>query len=222
VLLDFSHAYTDDMLVGGTLPQPSFSHREYASPQPGGRIVATDMCLVSHVGTHIDAPIHFVPDGARIGDLPLEAFTGHATVAQVKKDPGEPITVDDILSGGPEPSDGDMLIINTGWWRHYVDRNRELYLDAPPVSPELAVWAVERRLKMVATDTVSPDPPATRRPADYPMVIHHTLLSAGVLIAENLHLERATAGRYEVFAFPMLTVAGDGGPTRFAARRLDP
>jgi arylformamidase len=219
MLVDFTHVYDEDMLVGGTLPQPTFVPRISRSPHPGGRILSTSMALASHVGTHIDAPIHFVPDGQKIGDLALEAFTGRAAVVAVEKSAGEPISVDDVTSAGSAPGAGEILIINTGWWRFYRDRDKAKYLDYPYVTPDLADWCVEVGIKMVAADTVSPDPPMTRRPSDYPMTIHYTLLNAGVLIGENLNLELAEPGWYHVYAFPMLTAAGDAGLTRFVAQR---
>jgi arylformamidase len=219
MLIDFTHVYDEDMLVGGSLPCPTFTPRTSSSPHPGGRILSTAMTLASHVGTHIDAPVHFIPDGPKMGELALETFTGRAAVVVVEKDPGEPISLADVTSGGPTPGAGDMLVINTGWWRHYLNRDKAKYLDAPYVSPSLAEWCVAVGLKLVATDTVSPDPPMARRASDYPMTIHYTLLSSGVLIGENLNLKHAERGWYEAYAFPMVTAPGDGGPTRFIVKR---
>ena len=36
-----------------------------------------------HAGTHVDAPFHFVPNGATIESLPLELFIGPARVCAV-------------------------------------------------------------------------------------------------------------------------------------------
>ena len=36
-----------------------------------------------HAGTHVDAPFHFVPDGATIESLPLDIFIGPARVCAV-------------------------------------------------------------------------------------------------------------------------------------------
>ncbi|MDR0571122.1 MAG: cyclase family protein [Clostridiales Family XIII bacterium] len=40
----------------------------------------TDMTLCVHNGTHVDAPMHFIDDGAGVGDLPLDAFYGKCVV----------------------------------------------------------------------------------------------------------------------------------------------
>jgi arylformamidase len=41
----------------------------------------TDLAMCVHNGTHIDAPRHFVADGAGVGDVPLEVFYGPCVVA---------------------------------------------------------------------------------------------------------------------------------------------
>jgi arylformamidase len=43
----------------------------------------TEMALCVHNGTHIDAPRHFIPDGAGVGSLPLDPFYGACTVADL-------------------------------------------------------------------------------------------------------------------------------------------
>ena len=52
-----------------------------------------DLCTVSaltmgsHTGTHIDAPIHFLPGGTGAEQVPLENLIGPARVIEIK-DPG--------------------------------------------------------------------------------------------------------------------------------------
>jgi hypothetical protein len=52
-------------------------------------------------------------------------------ISEVEKDPGATIEVADILEGGPQPKAGDILIVKTGWWRHYAAGDRDAYLHAP-------------------------------------------------------------------------------------------
>jgi arylformamidase len=42
------------------------------------------LSMSAHAGTHLDAPFHFVPDGATIDTLPLEIFMGPAVVYAVE------------------------------------------------------------------------------------------------------------------------------------------
>ncbi|HEY1921086.1 MAG TPA: cyclase family protein [Streptosporangiaceae bacterium] len=220
MLVDFSHVHRDGMIVGGDLRPPVFRQRQTGHAVAGVAILVTEFELASHVGTHVDAPRHFDPAGPAIDELPLEAFCGPAVLSQVTNDPGEPITRADIEQGGPAPEPGDIVIVKTGWGRHYAAATEELYRDYPHLDEQAAHWLVSTGVKLLATDTMSPDLPACRRPAGYTLPVHHILLGAGVLIAENLNLERAEPGRYEVFAFPLAIVSGDGAPARIVGRRL--
>lgn len=219
-LIDFSHVYRDGMIVGGDLRKPHFRQRQ-ASHAPGGvPILLTEFELASHAGTHVDAPRHFDPHGPAMDDLPLEAFSGPAVLSQVHRAAGQPITQGDIVAGGPKPSPGDMLLIRTGWGRHYAADDEQAYRDYPHVDEEAAEWMVRSGIKLLATDTMSPDLPASRRPPGFSFPVHRRLLGSGVLIAENLNLELANPGHYEVFAFPLCITSGDGGPARIVGRPL--
>jgi arylformamidase len=43
---------------------------------------ATRLELGTHSGTHVDAPAHLIPDGARLPDLPLELWIGPALLLE--------------------------------------------------------------------------------------------------------------------------------------------
>lgn len=170
----------------------------------------------SHVGTHIDAPVHIVPDGKRIGDLPLERFRGTAVVSSVSKKPGEVITLQDVLEGGPVAEANEALLIHTGWNEKFDEA--EDYEDHPWLAVEVAEWAVKRGVTMVGVDMFSPDQPIERRDDTFDYPIHRTLLGNDVLIVENLtNLAAVSAQRGRFFAFPVVTSlpGGDAGHTRF-------
>jgi kynurenine formamidase len=92
------------------------------------------------------------------------------------------------------------------------------YEDFPSLSGELCRWAVDQRLGMVGTDSLSPDLPLFRRDDGFDFIAHHTLLGAGLLIGENLRNLGGLAGRrVRVRMFPLPVVGGDGAPTRILA-----
>lgn len=99
----------------------------------------------------------------------LSGSAGEASVCGVARPPGEPITVEDIADAGPAPRSGDMLFIATGWDRYFDTAG---YHDYPFLDPEVAEWAVETGVSVVATDTLSPDLPAARRPNGYGYPVH--------------------------------------------------
>ena len=45
--------------------------------------------IISHTGTHIDAPLHFIPNGATIDTMPIEALMGPARIIEIQ----DPVSV---------------------------------------------------------------------------------------------------------------------------------
>ncbi|TSD09131.1 hypothetical protein DP107_16885 [Haloglomus irregulare] len=176
----------------------------------------------THVGTHVDAPLHFVAGGTTIDDIPLSRFAGPAVVLNLQRSESEEIPLRDVeraaeAAGGIVA--GDIVLVRTGWGECFDDE--ETYQRYPWLGPDVAEWLLERDIRMLAVDTISPDRPRAIRPdgwSDYPH--HRTLLPEGVLIAEHLYLEEvANAGRgLEVMCFPLKLQDGDGAPARFVAQ----
>src|SRR5690606_11060142 len=82
-----------------------------------------------HVGTHADAPFHFVPDGSTIDDIPLEVFVGAALLVDAgSADPLGP----ELLPSGPVPP---RILFRTPQSLRSDDRWDPSFA---PVRPELA------------------------------------------------------------------------------------
>src|SRR5688572_13599945 len=63
---------------------------------------ASELALSVHTGTHADGPYHLLPDGARIGEVPLEVFTGTARVVDARgRQALDSAWVAEVLAGGP-------------------------------------------------------------------------------------------------------------------------
>jgi kynurenine formamidase len=184
----------------------------------GSRLKAHVATVGSHIGTHVDAPIHAIDGGKRMEELDMARFRGTAVVSSVHREAGEVITIADILAGGPEPQAGETLLVHTGWDKLFHDA--VAYEDHPWLADEVGPWAVAKGLNMVGIDCFSPDQPIERRTDDsvftYP--IHRSLLGAEILIIENLvNLAAASGKRGNFWAFPVYTLApgGDAGHIRF-------
>jgi kynurenine formamidase len=214
---DLSHPIRTGMTVGGKKLEVELSAHVGVSPG-GDRIHTTGIAMNTHSGTHVDVPFHFAEDGARLQQLPVERFIGTGAVVDVPGAECREVTladVGDVIEAiGPDA----ILLVNTGWWRNYdqpATYARHPYLDEAVVS-----LCIARQLKMVGTDTLTPERPSVARPEDYVRKYHHALLSAGVLIAENLNFDGVPAGRYEIIAAPLNIWDGDGAPARIIARKL--
>jgi len=213
---DLSQPFHEGMPHAAVHPAPRF---EPVSDVERDGIGVTEFTAVTHVGTHVDAPRHFVPGGATIDDLPLSRFAGEGVVVDVRCSEPREIGIDDVRDAPGEVRDGDVVVLHTGWCERYGDED---YDPHPWLSPELASWFVDRDAKLVGVDTITPDIPGARRPEgwmEYP--VHRELLGDGVLIAEHLgNLAPVTGERLEIVGFPIPIRGGDGAQARFAARAL--
>jgi len=143
-----------------------------------------------HVGTHIDAPLHFISEGKKISDFSLEHFYGSAKVIDVR---GKyDIDVDSLKN--IEITRGDIVLFFTGHDQFYG--KHEYFIDHPILTETLACALIERGIKMVGIDAPSPD--------KYPFPLHKLFLKHDILILENLtNLESLSNKNFELFAFPI-------------------
>jgi hypothetical protein len=79
----------------------------------------TAMTISIHTGTHIDAPSHFIADGAAIDEIPIDRFRrpGVRLDLRTLAEPGEPITLGHLKQAGFDPSEsrGAILMLASGW-----------------------------------------------------------------------------------------------------------
>ena len=197
----------------GSFPPPVITRIAQMPAQP---LNVTRIDTVVHMGTHLDAPRHFFLDGPAMEAIPLDRLMGAGVVLGIEKAPYGVIGPDELERAAPAIAAGDIVAIHTGWGEKWgtPDWDRQ-----PCLSVEAARWLLERRVKLVAVDTPTPDIPLDRRPPDFNWPVHRALLGHGILIAEQLANLRSLAGRRVEFLFGPLPIEGsDGSPARVLAR----
>lgn len=185
-----------------------------------------------HVGTHLDAPIHWISgrDGLDVSRIPTSHLVASAVVidksAESAEDPDYLLTVEEIRAfeeeHGPLP-EGGWLLLRTGWDSRAHDE--EAFLNASsgrPRSPgfdvECARWlAEESPLVGVGVETVGIDAGAAGE-FDPPFPVHYFLLGAGkygVTQLANLAALPPTGALFVVA--PLKLTDGTGSPVRALA-----
>jgi arylformamidase len=167
--------------------------------------------LYSHSGTHMDAPAHFGVEGT-IDLIPLQRCLGPAWVVDLSGVEPRGL-IDPALLGGiaEKARAGDGLLLKTGWSKH-VTKPEHYRNQLPRVSKELAIWCVERKIRMIG---VEPPSVADVNNLEELTSIHRTLLSGQVLIVEGLaNLESLRDERVFFCAIPLKIERGDGSPCR--------
>lgn len=213
--IELSHALRADLGRIAFFPRPRF---ERILSQPSDPLNVTEIQMVCHFGTHVDAPCHFIPDGPAFHEIPLDRLHGPGVVWRLDCEPYGVIEPVMLERATPALQPGDIVLLDTGWADHF---GTERYDQNPSLSSAAAQWLVDRQVKLVGVDFATPDLAVNRRPAGFNWPVHHILLSQGVLIAEHLTNLHALAGCRIEAMFLALNVAGaDGAPARVVARRL--
>jgi arylformamidase len=172
--------------------------------------------LGTHIGTHADAPRHFIPNGRTIDEVPLEILIGPATLADFCGCP--PLHEIDIPElkrelGGKIPS---RLILRTGWSQYFGDL--KFYNEYPFLSESAAQWLVDEGVRLIAMDTPSPDNPVHSRGTQKDSPNHKVLLGAEVVLVEYLtNLKSIGAREVELIVLPLKLKGCDGSPARCVA-----
>jgi kynurenine formamidase len=213
--VDLSHPLRADLPRIPFFPQPRFGR---ILSMPADRLNVTEIQMVCHFGTHVDAPCHFIPDGPAFDQIPLQRLCGPGVVWRIDPDPYALIEPDTLERLRPEPQSGDIVLFDSGWAQHL---GTERYDQHPSFSAAAAQWLVARGVKLLAVDFATPDLAVNQRPADFDWPVHHVLLSHGVLIAEHLaNLRSLAVGKVEVMFLALNIEGADGAPARVVARSV--
>lgn len=214
--IDLTYPLGPDVPRATVFPEPSF---RLIKRLPCDPLNVTELQMVVHIGTHVDAPRHFFVDGPAFHEIALDRLCGPGFVLPVARRAGEAITVADLQPYEASVRPGDIVAIETGWSQY---AGTPEYHDHPYLLPDAAQWLVDRGVKLVAFDVPTPDLPLSRRPPQYHWPAHHVLLGQGVLVSENVFGLTPFAGQRLEFAFLALNIQGsDGAPARVVARFIE-
>jgi arylformamidase len=171
---------------------------------------AVNVCAITtstHIGSHVDAPWHFLPDGARAHELPLEAFVGPARV------------IDAAGAKRIEPTERVLRQLDGVERALFRTRDRldpyAFERSYAGLDPALAEELVRRRVRLFGTDA-----PSTDGPGSEGLPSHHVLGRGPCMILEWLDLTRAPPGDYELIALPLRLEGLDASPVRAVLRTL--
>lgn len=157
-----------------------------------------------HCGTHVEAPLHFLPDGAALDGLPIETFVGRAVVADLT-------TVDAVTArelAALQLPDGTLrLLLRT---RNSVGgrANEGFRTDYVAITADAASWLAQRGIRLVGIDYLS-----IQRFSD-DAETHRILMRAGIVILEGLDLQLARPGAYTLVCLPLKIAGVEAAPVR--------
>jgi kynurenine formamidase len=231
-IVDLGHAYGEETLYWPAKPPAHFQLEQVSHGEtPGGWFYAANrFCTAEHGGTHLDAPIHFSRDGRTVDALPLTQLIAPAVRIDVREQAGRDrnfrLQVEDVRRferkhGEIRP--GTIVLLQTGWSRHWPDRKAYFGsaseddasgLEFPGYGAEAARLLVEeRKVALIGIDTASIDYGQSK---DFR--VHRIAAAANVGGLENLaNLEQLPESGFNVIALPMNIRGGSGSPVRVIA-----
>ncbi len=176
--------------------------------------------IVTHIGTHIDAPIHFVEGGATIDLVPLERIVKTGRIIPLTDTPASGmVTADAILATGVDFDDTVIPVLHTGWTDRAWGTDR-YWPEVIGMDVSVGELMVERGVGAVAID-FHPEAPfwrGERRPDGPPGPNHRRLLGNQTIIIQMLtNIGAIGRGAFTLVAVPLRLEGLDGSPARVFA-----
>jgi arylformamidase len=209
---DFSHEISPD-----TNTFPVWWHKKVEFEEVGtlakvGRRT-THLHLGTHVGTHIDAPSHFIENGLTIDQLSLEHFLGKGIILDFScfKAKHE-VQVEELKKIDLSNIHGKIIIFNFSWSKFFGKTN--YYNDQPYFSIPACEYILSFQPKLIGYDMAMPDNPKDNQNSQCDSPAHKLILGEGVPLLENMKIVAGIEGEMNISCTPLKLKNLDGSPVR--------
>jgi len=210
-ILDLTLSISDKIPTFPGSPQPNFIPWENVK-EDGYNLEV--LFLSSHTGTHMDAPYHFLENGAKIHEISLKKLVSEAALIQCRKSSDQYVTKTDIQKF--EKKHGKIenfssVIFYTGWQKnlqkkHYFTKN-------PGLSVSAAKYLALKKISLIGIDSPSID-----LGKDSKFSVHQIFAKKGMLIVENLaNLDKIKSPKFHLVVLPLKLKNATGSPVRAIA-----
>ncbi len=177
----------------------------------GDKLTLSAYSLGAHSGTHIDAPMHFVANGAPVDQIPLDPLIGPARVIEI----ADSVQAIDAAELNRHDWKGAKRVLfrtrsSLRGWMDSVHFHRDFAFIAPDAAQLLA----EGGVVLVGVDYISAEQFGAPAPRT-----HQILLGRGIPIVEGLDLRPVRAGDYDLIVLPIKVRGHEGAPARAIMRK---
>lgn len=167
--------------------------------------------LGAHSGTHIDAPSHFIRDGATIDQVPIDRLIGPARVIDIS-DAVQSIDAAELnrhsWRGAPR------ILFRTRASHHGWMSDSSFHRDFAYIAPDAARLLADAGVQLVGVDYNSAEQFGAAAP-----LTHRTLLGKGIPIVEGLVLDKVPTGDYDLIVLPIKVGGHEGAPARAVLKK---
>jgi len=159
----------------------------------------------THLGTHLDAPLHFIRDGLSVDRLPLDVLIGPCQVVHF---PDKSQITSNDLTPLDLPQNTSRLLLRTDNSNLWAGSRTDFEENFVALTADAARWIVKNNIRLVGNDYLSIG--SYREGVD----THQILLEAGVIILEGLKLHGVAPDKYELICLPIKIAGAEGAPAR--------
>jgi len=192
----------------------------------GDPLQSTVLTISCHAYTHVDAPLHFLPDGRDIAAMPIDQWMGDAAVVDLSHlgANGE-VSAKELEARAQHVRPNDIVLLRTDWPRRADVGDPRFWTEGPFTGPTGCEWLIARGVKAVGYD-YPPDfctrdtlpSPTRRKPRRDEYTTHSLFFPAGITVIEYLaNLDQIGAARCRFIALPLALEGADGSPVRAIA-----
>jgi len=178
----------------------------------GDKVTLSSYLMTAHAGTHVDAPLHFVANGASIDQVPLSALMGAARVIDCSPD-AQAIDVAELSKHNWRGA--KRILFRTRNSRNSWMTDPNFHQDFTYIAPDAAQLLADSGVRLVGIDYLSAEKfgaPEART--------HQILLGRNIPIVEGLDLRSVRAGEYDFIILPLRVVGHEAAPARALLRPL--
>lgn len=177
-----------------------------SSMAAGDAANVTKLSMSAHTSTHVDAPLHFIANGADMTALDLNTVIGPARVVKIEDE--QAITLREIQD--LPVAAGDRILFRThnsdSDWGTEPFKEQAIKLDA-----DAAEFLREKGVICVGVDYLTVGGPDA----------HHALLGHNITVIEGLALQTVAPGEYDLICLPLKIKGADGAPARVIIKPRD-
>lgn len=176
----------------------------------GDALTLSAYSMGAHSGTHIDAPMHFIADGAPVDRVELDRLIGAARVIDIADSVQ---AIDSAALNRHDWRGAPRLLLRTrSTYRGWMDSS-QFHRDFAYIAPDAAQLLADAGVVLVGVDYISAEQFGAPAPRT-----HQILLGRGIPIVEGLDLRGVRAGDYDVIVLPIKVRGHEGAPARAIMR----
>jgi len=176
----------------------------------GDKFTLSVYSMGAHSGTHIDAPMHFIANGAPIDQVPLNPLIGSARIIDI---PDSVQAIDAAELNRHDWKGATRVLFRTrSTLRGWMDS--AFHTDFAYVAPDAAQLLADAGVVLVGVDYISAEQFGAAAPRT-----HQILLGRGIPIVEGLDLRSVQAGDYDLIVLPIKVRGHEGAPARAIVRK---